>query len=320
MIPSLQFVARGLASKPFVPALAHLLMTNGRITSFNGETAFSSPIEIELDAFPHGDSFVKAIESCSSAFTIALTDSNRLLVKCGPFKTHVPCGDANEFPLLNIKGRKHKLGFPLVPSLKTLEPFIAQDASRPWARGILFRGQSLVATTNVILVESWTGGDIGFELNLPAEAVRHLVEIGEEPEHLCLSDNRVVFHFSGDRWMSSQLYSTEWPDIQPILDKYDQSGQKPVPPGFWEALEVLLDFTDESRKLFLFEDRLATGPDPKVEGTSVEVLGCPAAGCYNARYLYGLRKVINTIAFEDYPEPVSFFGDTLRGVIAGIRT
>ena len=147
-----------------------------------------------------------------------------------------------------------------------------------------------------------------------------VLRIGEEPKIIQLDSNRISFHYHDGRWLSSNLVNAEWPDSAlQLLDKHINDKAQPVPEGFWTALEQILPFTEEKkgRSVYLLRDKIATTAEPDLDGISVSV-NCPGPlACYNARFLYELRTVAKHIAFDSYPKPVAFFGDNVRGIIAG---
>src|SRR5690606_10768291 len=204
----------------------------------------------------------------------------------------------------------------LLKALEKLNPFIAEDASRQWARGILFRGSSAFATNNVTLVEYWLGYNFPVEVNIPKPAVQELLRIGEEPTKVQVCENSITFHYASGRWLRTQTYSTQWPDVAKILDR--DSTQRPFPEGFFEALADLLPFADNLERVYFLSTRMATTPVEGL-GASVDLVGLPEQGIYNIRQLQLLEAVAETIDLSQYPAPCLFYGDRVRGATVGMR-
>ena len=217
LLQALQFVKGAVSSKDFIPALTHFHIENNTIKSFNGNLALSCPIELEIEASPKAIPFVKAIQACKRTTVIHLTGTGRLRIKSGSFKAFIPC-TGEQFPDIYPSGKTIELNGDLIPALKILQPFIAEDASRPWSRGILFRGCSAFATNNICLVENWLGYEFPIEINIPAAAVKELIRIKEEPISMQMDEKSVSFHFEDGRWLKSNLLVTNWPDISVILN------------------------------------------------------------------------------------------------------
>ena len=316
MLDSLRFVQGAVAKKDFVPALTHFQIKDKFILGFNGMLGLRSPIALDLDVNPRAIQLIKAIQTCKDTIQLNLTAAKRLSVKSGKFKALIDCIEG-DYPEIVPEGVEVPMKGDLLAGLKVLAPFIADDASRPWARGILLRGQSGYATNNIVIVEYWLGYDFPVELNIPKAAVMELLRIGEEPVMLQVAEGSVTFHFPGDRWLRSQTYTTEWPAVQSILDR--PSTPMAIPEGMWEAIESLLPFVDEQGRLYFSDGAITTGHGEGA-GAAVDIPDIKADGCFNAAQIQLLKGVAETLDLTGYPAPCAFFGDRLRGAIVGIRT
>lgn len=319
MLPALKFVQGAVARKDFVPALTHFRIANRQVKGFNGSLAISSPIELDLDCSPKAVPFVKAIAACEGTIALHVAKNGKLVVQSGSFKAHVDCDDVANFPDIRPGGQSVKLPDSLLPALAALEPFIAEDASRPWACGVLFDGASAFATNNIVLCEYWLGFSFPGRVNIPGSAVKELLRVGQNPTRLQIQEGRLTFHYEDGRWISTQLFVPQWPNTAELLDRFLKAPAGPIDAEFWPALDQLLPFCDELQRCYFHGDRIATSANPELEGVSVAVKA-PAGGVFNAKQLSNLRTIIKHISFEAYPEPVPFFGDRTRGIIVGIRT
>jgi len=317
MLPALKFVIGAVAKKDYLPALTHFRIEGGKVRGYNGSMALCCPISLDLNVTPKALQFIKAIETCQETIAIHMTPNGRLSIKSGSFKAFVECMD-EPFPTIEPEGEFVEPKGGLLDVLKTLAPFIAEDASRPWARGIMFRGSSAFVTNNVILIEHWLGYEFPVEINIPKSAVVELLRIGEEPERLQVSQGSVTFHFKGDRWLRTQLYETNWPDLTPILNR--ENNPQDIPTELWTAVETLAPFTNELGQLYLGQERVATSAED-TSGASFAIPGLVVEGCYNHKYLLMLREVVEKIDLSTYPNPCIFIGKggALRGAIVGMR-
>lgn len=315
MLDALKFVQGAVAKKDFVQALTHFHISGGFIKGYNGSLALCSPIDLDLEVTPKADPFIKAIATCKDTVQLNMTPAGRLSIKSGSFRAFVDCID-EAYPDVQPEGEVLELDGTLLEALKKLNPFIAEDASRRWAQGILFRGHSAFATNNVTLVEYWLGYNFPVEVNIPKPAVQELLRIGEEPTKVQVCENSVTFHYASGRWLRTQTYSTQWPDVAKIL--YRDSTQRPFPEGFFEALTDLLPFADDLKRVYFLNTRMATTPVEGL-GASVDLVGLPEQGIYNIRQLQLLEAVAETIDLSQYPAPCLFYGDRVRGAIVGMR-
>jgi hypothetical protein len=201
-------------------------------------------------------------------------------------------------------------------AFKELAHFMALDASRPWARGILFRGQTAMATNNIVIAEKWLDKTIlPYELNIPQESVDELIRISEDPKKIRTNGRSITFYFNQDRWMRTQLLSTAWPDTSKVWrdDKAD-----PVPDGFFEALESLEPFIDDLKRIYITPGRISTSPLEE-DGASFEIPELNTTGIFSLPQLMLLKGVAKTLGLDGYPKPCVFYGKQLRGIIVGMR-
>lgn len=314
MLSELRFVQGSVARKDFKPELVHFHIKGGRIQGYNGMLSLSCPIALDLDVTPNAVQLIKAVQGCSDTIAMSVTPAGRLAVKSGRYKAFVDCFPGG-FPEIEPEGERIALDQPILPAIKVLAPCVAEDASRQWARGILFRGKSMYATNNVVLLEYHFGTDFPLEMNLPLEAANELLRIGEEPSHLLAAENSVTFFFGEHRWLKAQLYTKQWPDMGKVLNR--ESTQ--VPATFRsEDIVGLLPFLDDGGRVFLLDGKLATSATDG-EGATVEIPGLPGGGIYNAHMLRLALDRAATFDLTLYPAPCLFFGPNLRGALIGMR-
>lgn len=315
MLDVLKFVQGAVSRKDYVPELTHFKIQGGRITGYNGKLVLSSPIALDLDCFPKAAPFVKAISACEETVHLHLTPTGKLSVRSGNFRTLVETVET-AFTGETPEGVEVKINGKLLPVLKLLYDITSEDASRPWSNGILFDGHSAYATNNVVLIEHWLGYHFPYRLNVPAFAIKELLRIGEEPERIWASANNATFFFSGDRWLRTQLLNDDWPDVRKLFESIAKTTTV-VPEGLFEALSKLQGFVDDTSRVFVNPGRVASAPAE--EGTIIELPAVQHNACFNINMLRLLEGVATRIGFEAYPATVPFYGDLVRGLIAGMR-
>ena len=319
MLKELKFVQGAVASKDYVPALNHFRIENGRVEGYNGDLALSTPIDLDIRAMPKGTAFVKAIERLPEGAEVVLnlTKTGKLTVKAGAFKVHVDCWPDDDAPRSVPAGEIFDMPGGILPVLKRLAPVMGIDASRPWAMGILFDGQSAFATNNIVVVEHWLPVVFPTPINLPAMAVKEMIRIGQEPIAMQPEERAITFHYEGGAWLRTSLVSTDWPDLSRILN--NECDAQPVPAYFFDALSRLDAFVEKHGRLYFREGVVATSTDEGV-GASMELPGFNAEGAYHLSQMRLLEPLATSIDFSRFPLPALFFGDNVRGAIVGMRT
>lgn len=308
MLDALKFVKGSVAKKDPIPALTHFSIRNGVIRGFNGVICMAAPIALGIDCQPKAIPFTKAIEICEeleSTPAFAMTPAGRLSIKSGKFKVNVECTD-DQFPDNQPEGERVELQPGLLAAFKALAPMIAEDASRAWARGILLRDGSAFATNNVVIGQYWTGYKMPFDMNVPEECVKEVLRVKCEPVAISANPRSITFHFEDGRWIKSQLLTTDWPNVSPVLDR--PSNPTPVPPDFFDVLRRLAPYADASRRVFLRGDTLSTHVEDGIGAASVVDGLVAERGIYNLDLLRSLDGLVASIDFALYPQPALGFG------------
>lgn len=328
ILDDLKFVQGAVVEHGMAPEIAHFHIRNGGITAFNGVIALHSPLPLnEFELRPHANQLIQAIGACKHpAVTLKYNDS-KLNIRSGTFTSNVDClplKDAPE-PHKSTPGEQLPLGGGIRDVLKKLIPFIGQDATRPWCRGMMFDGSSVFATNNIILIEHHINvGTVPVRVNIPKQAITELIRIGMEPLSVSMDESTVTFYYEGGRWLSTLTYTTEWPDVTKLLEQRSEWGYTPTD-DFWGIIEHLAPFADKRlRHIYIGRDRISTEETVEV-GSSVEtdIFSSWERGYkvkFNVDMLLKLKPLATTIDFKSYPEkPSVFYGDMLRGAIVGMR-
>lgn len=317
MLNDLKFVQGAVAKKDFVPALTFFRIENERIYGFNGTLAISTPTDLAVTATPKALPFVKAVEKVpdDEEVVLNLTAAGRLSVKAGRFRAYVEChADDETFPRVTPDGEYAELPPGLLPVLKKIAPFMAIDATRPWAMGVLLNGQSAFATNNIVLVEHWLPIVFPSPLILPSEAIKEMVRIGTDPVGIQVGATSVTFHYQNGAWLRTNLIIGEWPDLAKVLNV--DCDCQPFPPDYFTELRRLDAFAGKENRIYLRGGIIATSAH-EGDGALVELDDFGGVGVHLLAQMLKLEDVATSIDFSLWPRPCLFFGDMLRGAIIG---
>ena len=317
MLEALQFVKGAISTKTFEPVLKHFRIKDGHVRAYNGLLSLSSPIDCDLDIQPVASPFVHAIQLCKDTVALHLTETGKLALKSGGFKAYIDCSN-QDFPNVVPVGDELNFNGELLGALRELAPVMGTDASRPWSHGVLLAGQSAYVTNNIVLIEKWLGYQMTAVLGSPAQCVKELLRIGEEPIRIH-SDGRIVaFHFEEGRWLtSSLLIVSEWPDPSKIFP--NESTFIDVDESLFQALQELSPFTDDLNSVWLHEDGTISTANQDNVGAHMKLTTCEGmCGRYSADQLLTIRNIAKRIDWSTYPKPCIFQGDSLRGAIIGL--
>jgi DNA polymerase III sliding clamp (beta) subunit (PCNA family) len=320
MIKTLNFVKGAVSTKDLVPVLTNFHFYDGRVQGGNGRITIDAPLDlggrnITVPAVP----FLKAITACDGAPVLNITDAGRLTIKKGSFRSILPLADGLTFPLqtLDDQATATDKTDELIKKLRIIKPFIGDDASRPWSCGCLFADGYIYATNNVVMVRVPWGVPEGVRFNLPSFAVDELLRIGEQPDGFCFerSDTAVTFKY-GDRWLRSQLFDTDWPDVGAF---FNDEALEPVPEGLRQAVEKILPFCPDSKFPLIILNSEGVSTADGTMTASVGDMELPD-GRYRAEPLLAVLSHAISIDLTKYPAAVPFLGaGGLQGVMVGVK-
>lgn len=316
MLDALKFVQGAVSKKDFVPALSHFQIRMGRITGFNGKISMSAPIALDIDCHPEAAKFAAAIEQCTETAQLSITKANKLCVRSGKFRANVDILADDVYPEVFPEGESVDMTGELLPALRIMHEFTTDDASKQWAAGLLLDGNFVYATNNVIIVQHWTETFFPFRINIPRYTVKEMLRIGEEPIRVQATATSITFHYSGERWLRSQVNSIEWPDTEALFAHVEEqeSALTDIPDELFIALDVVESFLGKTKRLWIGDGELRTAEQ---DGASYEI-DLPTCS-FNHSMLGLLRGVATRLAFSAWPAPMLFYGKKIRGVIAGMK-
>lgn len=323
MLDDLKFVVGSVAKKDFVPELTHLKIKHGWAQGFDGTISAATRIELDLDIMPWATEMVEAVAACKDTIALSMTKTGRLSVKSGTFKCFVPCMEMTDeilqtFPM--PEGEIREVNEQFIETLKALQPFMSDDASRPWAQGIMLDKDYAFATNNVMVAQYYHGIDVPQKVTIPAQAVNGILKRKETVTHIQANDNSLTVWFGREKWIRTQLIEGEFPEQ--IYGIMEAPGQPPVPfenfPGFFDALETLKRFVDEAGSIHFLDGMLSTTKEEE-DGAHIEVMGIQPGALFNIKYLQILKEAARAVDFTPYPGPCRFAGHNrrLRGVFTG---
>ena len=317
MRSALRFTKGAIKENGASHEMAYYRISNGRITSFNGVIAISSPIDVDFDVSPKADIFQRAIQSCDNDVILTLSDSQVLYIKSGRFSAYVPCLSHEPYRALP-EGDMYDLPSGFTNVCRQVFPVVPKESSAPWAGVIHAENGCLTVTNNAVVLQSW----VGFQappFGIIRAAAQEVIRIGEDPTHVQIAESSITFHYSDGRWLRTQRPSVAWPTehVNKVLDGTSEPNMQNVPFEFFDVLEVIIPFLPPQSSAVSFESGKFTTGDNST-GATGEVDSLEAGPVFNGHNLFMLRDFAEQIDFSAYPMPCLFRGANCRGAIIGL--
>ncbi|MDH5573059.1 MAG: hypothetical protein OEY89_14960, partial [Gammaproteobacteria bacterium] len=313
---TLKFIQGAISTKDFVPSLTHFHIKGGIIQGYNGVIALNSTIPLNINCSPNASNFIKAIDKCTEVVELKLMKS-KLNIKSGSFKANINCLD-DEFEHLQPEGTFVSIdGDKLLQAFRTLSPLMGFDASRLWTNGILLKNGGAFATNNVIAARYDIGAIFPFVINIPSIAIKEILRIKEIPVNLQITDRHVTFHYTEGRWLRSSLYVNEWPDLDALIG--DSISDPEIGENFYTGLDSIQSFASDINSVYFKDGTMSTSLNPDESEATYDMQSINFEAVYNVKMLQLLKGIATSMDLSKYPNPGTFKGDNVKGVIIGLR-
>lgn len=328
MLDALQFVRGAVSTKDLVPVLTHFAFHQGRLHGFNGRVHISAPLPKKFAEYSFTVPAVPFLAAWQEDSDLRRAQTEGFIeVYHGKFCAQLPIGPVEQFPVVELTGKMKRMRGGLIPILRSLRPFIGEDASRAWSSGIHFQGAIALATNNVVLVEAAVPIESGLlSFTLPVFAVDELIRIDVEPVGYRLEEEALTFFLPGGVWVRSCLFKEPWPDAKAVLTvAHTGAALRPVDPELAGAVERLVPFCPDpalpSIRLSETVVKTLAGPTSAFIG-GFRGLGADE-GTYRAEPLISVLKVARQADWSRFPR-VPWTGEdggtVLSGVLMGLRS
>ena len=320
MIETLKLVQGAVAKKDFVPVMTAVHFYDKRVQATNGRITIDAPFpELDIEVTVNADKLIKAVSACQGEAAIKLTDTHKLSIRQGKFRALIPTEDHSSFPKVDTPTNMHPTnGKYLLRLMQELRPFVAEDATRPWACGMLLDGDYAYATNNVSIARVHQPFDqpvsLASRLNLPSFLLDELIRMQRPPLNAAHDDKSLSFDLGDGIWIRSNLFADQWPDVQRFFQPANLS---PVPPELSATIERILPFCPEAKlPIIILGDNSVSTAEGEMSA-AVDGFDLPDAR-FHAKVLQLVLDHSHSIDLSAYPKPCAFQGDGIDGVVMGV--
>lgn len=321
MIETLKLIQGAVAKKDLVPVMTAVHFYDKRVQATNGRITIDAPFpDLDIDVTVNADRLIKAVNACDGEATIKLTENGKLSIRQGKFRALIPVEDHDSFPKVEPPTALHQInGKYLLRLMQELRPFVAEDATRPWACGMLLDGDYAYATNNVSIARVHQPFDkpvsLSSKLNLPSFLLDELLRMKRPPINAAHDDKSITLDLGDGVWIRSNLFADEWPDVQRFFQPAKLS---PIPPELSPSIERILPFCpDPKLPIIILGDNTVSTAEGEMSA-AVEGFSLPDAR-FHAKVLQLVLDHAHSIDLAAYPNPCAFQGDGIDGVVMGVN-
>lgn len=320
MLDAVNFCISAIDKKAIRPEQLCYLINNGLLFASNEKITICHHIGVPIDCQPNAVKFTAMVKAATSANDIpafTITPAGKLSVRAGKLKSLIECTLVNtEIP--RPEGIDYEIdGDAFVKCLRVLEPFIGSNKSYAWTNGILLTGNHAYTTNNVTMLRYDTTFDIKKRLVLPIGLIKELLAVKQKPIKLRYCDKSITVFYDDNIWIKGRLLEDGFPKAN--IDNYFKS-QMPlenINSDLIEGLSKIRPFIDDTFNSVTFTEK---GIQTFDGSTTIDIdnMFCDY-GMYNFFVLRDVLSVAVRADFQAYPSPVVFEGDSLVGVLVGVR-
>lgn len=313
---TVKLVRSVVAERGLNAVMTHFHVYQGRLQGSDGNLTLDAPWPdfapkepINVPAEP----LVRAFEAMADP--VLDLKGDHLVIREGKMRVRIPLLAA-PYPVSQRPDQWDDLDDGFLQALRKIRGFVSEDASRPWACGVLVRGGRAYATNNVVMA----GIDLAApDLTIPGFAIDQLNRCQLPIEGVRVTDSSVAFALEGDVWLKSARYQEQWPDVEQMFAGVDWDDLPALRGNEKAIVEKLLPFVPDKRHpvIRFSGDAIAT-----MEGDMEAAVECE---CDNAAFhavpLLQVLKIATHMKFAAYPSPVPFadVNEGIQGIMAGVR-
>lgn len=319
LLERIKFVCSGM--RPIgLPYNSHVrLMARTAVCSDDVITA-GAVVPYDFNACPHAEKLILALSKCDDAVSVTQTEAGALSIRAGKFRAIVPCMNPAEYPDFQPDPFVLHVGDDFRQALVRASMFSVEGAKLMHQASILLIKDVCYGTNGFVLLESWHGYDIPVALVIPKRAIALLENVKSELYAIGASKNSITFYFKNDTWLKTQVYDEKWP-MEQSQKMFDVMMRLVDPqPELFTAIESVLPFSENDR-VYFDGVSIRSNLDPhSQDGARYEISGVPQSNGINGKALLQLKDIIKKIDFFSDPEKTFFIGDSVRGIIAAVKT
>lgn len=314
LIPAFKFLSLIQDAKG-TDEFIHSRMMPGWAIASDGILTAATPIQDDLNAYPHTQTMLDAVDRCPGPISITQLSSTSLSVRSGEFSALIPCLKANPDWPVNPDMPCGLLSDEFTTALSIVGALTSDKATTVLQASIQVRSRTVAASNRLLILEAFHGFDMPSVL-LPKQAATVLAKSEKNLHKFGYSKETITFWFTDGSWMQSRLYLDPVPELSVYLDI--PSNAWPVPKGMFEAIKKLAKFSSDdtvlinNSKVSIWNDGTNSTPvaDVTCEGVPENQVH------WSIKDALTIAPFAQTVHFNARPNMTLFFGDKVRGAIS----
>lgn len=325
MLDAIRWVKPALANKDIVLAMKFYLFSGGYVHAHDGRMTAAHPVQVREEFLVAGEAF-EALLGRLPGEPLLQRKEDSIVVKSGRYRGNVQTLDPALWGYPPPAGEWEKLPADVADALRTVAPFVSDNATKPWALCACLRGGYIYASDNIVVVRRALPIHLERDVLIPFWALQFILSKPAPPVSWMIADNFVAFCWENGAWMRTQVFTEQYPEqVDGIITKAAELASTTpalvVTPDWVNGFDYVAGLSDGILRI---EPDKIRGQRDKLE-TVVEVTTpVTKETIWDARFATPALKLAKTWYPDGWPAPCYFEGSDhtkakVDGVILGRR-
>lgn len=315
LLDALEFVSAAQGAETLAPYQKFCKIENNWVIATDGVLTIGQKIKEDLVACPDTINLIAILKQCKQELSITQTNDTELIIRSGKITANIECyPDPQVIPISYPDEIWGIIDNRLKDAFQACAPLTDNKSQEIVLSSILLNDTSCISTDTSIIFEYWHGINLPI-LVIPANSARAVARTKKELAKFGFSENSATFYFTDGSFIKTQLLRNTLPDYSLVLNTPHNA--LPIPEGFFEGVNNIKHFTKSTGNLIYIKDSVIYSSRSLHKGVKVEIEGIEKNQIISVKHLQMLQKFVTRMDFKNERGKVVFFGENIRGVIAG---
>lgn len=329
LLAGVRWVTDAVSTKDVgIAALTSYYINNNAVHASDGRMVVSTPFPFEGQVLVPAEQFLRVLTNRPEGSFSWEHEPDRLVLKRGKFRGRIKTLPVDQwvYPTDIDPAQFQPIPHGLIDAVRTMLPFVSENATKPWATCMGFIDGYLYVSNNIVVARTYCDGTQppdGEQYLLPRWVAEFILSRADGLRSWCREPERITFLWADGSWMRSTLVVDQYPPVAKIFESY------------YDGVEQDVEVTKEWTQALLRVGKVTDDPVirlrvDEMRGASGEVLfvedglgtPCPEGmeeTVWDLRYLAPVLEVATHWQPRVWPKPAPWRGDYIEGVILGRR-
>ncbi len=293
---------------------------DGQLRAKNRNMRAGMPVMFDEEIVVPAAEFEKVIRTMRTDPEV-LVGPNQIVFKSGKVRVTLPrLSDEGTEDVDSIEGEDVDLDDEFLEKLRPLATLLEESTTQDWQSSLVITGGQMISTYRgqiMMLTDYEPFADAELRCLLPASLVKLILSKKTTPAELIINDNMVQVNWPDDSWVISNRAAGKVPKrLFTLLETIENCEWEMTD----EHKEVIRDALALGASQIVFQED-GTTADLSVGSVDTDVVFPVPDGTkkssWNLKHVQSAMSVADRFDFTKHPAPAIFYGDEVRGLIAG---